>query len=119
LALICALFYNQIGGWFTDDARVDALFIETFFIILIMQPINAVAFVYDGIFKGWGEAPYLRNLLLVVTLAIFIPVLLVFDYFGFELRAIWIAFFAWMIGRALLLHLKFKKRLDAMVSFEK
>jgi putative MATE family efflux protein len=115
LALICALFYNYIGGWFSDDALVDTLFVETFFIILIMQPINAVAFVYDGIFKGWGEAPYLRNLLLIVTLAIFIPVLVVFDYFGFELRAIWLAFFAWMIGRALLLHLKFKKRLDAMV----
>jgi putative MATE family efflux protein len=115
LALICALFYNQIGGWFTDDALVDALFVETFFIILIMQPINSVAFVYDGIFKGWGEARFLRNLLLIVTLGVFIPVLLVFDYFGFELRAIWIAFFAWMIGRALLLHLKFKKRLDAMV----
>lgn len=115
LALICAIFYNHIGGWFTDDANVVALFMETFFIILLMQPINAIAFVYDGIFKGWGEAPYLRNLLLVVTLALFVPTLLIFDYFDFELQAIWIAFFAWMIGRALLLHLKFRKRLDAMV----
>ncbi|WP_194851763.1 MATE family efflux transporter [Nonlabens antarcticus] len=115
LALLCALFYNYIGSWFTDDARVDALFVETFFIILIMQPINAVAFVYDGIFKGWGEAPYLRNLLLMVTLVIFVPVLLAFDYLGFELKAIWFAFFAWMIGRAAFLHFKFKKRLDKMV----
>jgi len=115
LALVCALFYTQIGGWFTDNARVDALFMDTFFIILLMQPINAVAFVYDGIFKGWGEAPYLRNLLLGVTFVLFVPVLLLFDYFGFELKAIWIAFFAWMIGRAVLLHLKFRKRLEAMV----
>jgi putative MATE family efflux protein len=115
LALICAIFYTQIGGWFTDNTRVDALFMDTFFIILLMQPINAVAFVYDGIFKCWGEAPYLRNLLLGVTFVLFVPVLLVFDYFGFELKAIWIAFFAWMIGRALLLHLKFRKRLEAMV----
>ncbi len=114
LAGICALFYTQIGGWFTDDAMVENLFIETFFIILIMQPVNAVAFVYDGIFKGWGEAPYLRNLLLLVTLLLFIPTLVLFDYFGFELKAIWIAFFAWMIGRAVLLHLKFRKRLVAM-----
>lgn len=114
LALICAIFYNYIGGWFTDDARVVTLFVETFFIILLMQPINAVAFVYDGIFKGWGEAPYLRNLLMIVTLVLFIPTLLLFDFLGFELRAIWIAFFAWMIGRAVLLHLKFKKRLDRM-----
>lgn len=115
LVLICALFYNQIGGWFTDDARVITLFVETFFIILLMQPINVVAFVYDGIFKGWGEAPYLRNLLMIVTLVLFIPSLWLFDFLGYELRAIWIAFFAWMIGRAVLLHLKFKKRLDKMI----
>ncbi|BAO54614.1 MATE family efflux transporter [Nonlabens marinus] len=115
LSLMCALLYYQVGDWFTDDSAVQQLFIQTFFIILLMQPVNAVAFVYDGIFKGWGEAPYLRNLLLGVTLLLFIPTLLLFDFFGFELKAIWIAFFAWMIGRALLLHLKFKKRLDAMV----
>ncbi|KQC32153.1 multidrug transporter [Nonlabens sp. YIK11] len=115
LALICALFYNLIGGWFTDDPQVDLLFVNTFFIILLMQPINAVAFVYDGIFKGWGEAPYLRNLLLLVTVAVFVPVLLLLDYFGFELKAIWLAFFAWMIGRAVFLHLKFRNRLARMM----
>lgn len=114
LALGCAVFYNHIGTWFNDDPQVNLLFIETFFIILLMQPINAVAFVYDGIFKGWGAASYLRNLLMIVTVTLFIPSLLLFDYLGFELRAIWIAFFAWMVGRAVLLHIKFKKKLELM-----
>jgi putative MATE family efflux protein len=115
LALLCAVFYNHIGSWFTDDISVQVLFVNTFFIILLMQPINAVAFVYDGIFKGWGEAPYLRNLLLLVTLILFVPTLLILDQLGMELKAIWLAFFAWMIGRAVLLHLKFRKRLADMV----
>lgn len=114
LAAICGLLYFKIGPWFNDDVVVNELFLETFFIILLMQPINAVAFIYDGIFKGWGEAPYLRNLLMIVTLVLFVPVLLIADYFGLELRAIWLAFFAWMIGRAALLHFKFKKKLALM-----
>ncbi|AZQ43359.1 MATE family efflux transporter [Nonlabens ponticola] len=111
---ILTILYNYIGGWFTDDRLVISLFIETFFIILLMQPINAVAFVYDGIFKGWGEASYLRNLLLVVTVALFIPAIYTLDYFGLELKAIWIAFFLWMMGRAIILHIKFKKQIKSL-----
>ncbi len=118
LALLCAVFYNQIGPLFNDDPQVLKLFTHTFFIILLMQPINAVAFVYDGIFKGWGEAPYLRNLLMIVTAFLFIPTLLFFDYLDFKLQAIWIAFFAWMIGRAVFLHYRFKVKLSAMQSVE-
>ncbi len=114
LAMLCGVFYYQIGGWFNNDEAVNALFIDTFFIILIMQPVNAVAFVYDGIFKGWGEASYLRNLLAIVTLFFFVPTLLILDYFELGLKAVWAAFFAWMIGRALLLHLRFKNKIALM-----
>jgi Na+-driven multidrug efflux pump len=72
------------------------------FIILIMQPINAVAFVYDGIFKGGARRALILQSAPYCYLAIFISVLVVFDYFGFELRAIWLVLCVWMIGRALL-----------------
>ncbi len=65
-----------------------------------MQPINALAFLFDGIFKGLGEAAYLRNLLLTATFVGFIPTLLFFDYLGWRLYAIWTAFFVWMLIRA-------------------
>jgi Na+-driven multidrug efflux pump len=81
-----------------------------------MQPINAVAFVYDGIFKGWGEASYLRNLLWLLTALVFLPVLFLLDYLGWDLYAVWFAFFAWMIGRAAILFFKFKRKLAAMES---
>ncbi|WP_438962921.1 MATE family efflux transporter [Nonlabens sp.] len=114
LVTICALFYSFIGHQFTDDSTVFNLFMSTFWIVLLMQPINAVAFVFDGIFKGWGEAPYLRNVLIILTAAVFIPTLLIFDYFDFELKAIWIAFTFWMLGRAAVLTFKFKDRLRSM-----
>ncbi|MEP1853946.1 MAG: MATE family efflux transporter, partial [Nonlabens ulvanivorans] len=93
---------------------VFELFLSTFWIVLIMQPINAVAFVFDGIFKGWGEASYLRNLLFGLTAFVFIPALLILDYVNFQLSAIWVAFGLWMLGRAAILAIKFHLKIKTM-----
>ncbi|QJP33877.1 MATE family efflux transporter [Nonlabens sp. Ci31] len=116
LTIICALLYPVLGNRFTDDPEVLEIIANTFWIVLLMQPINAVAFVYDGIFKGWGEASYLRNLLWLLTALVFLPVLFLLDYFGWDLYAVWFAFFAWMIGRAAVLFFKFKSKVAAMES---
>ncbi|MFT4838149.1 MAG: MATE family multidrug resistance protein [Nonlabens sp.] len=116
LAIICALLYTALGNRFTDDPEVLEIIANTLWIVLLMQPINAVAFVYDGIFKGWGEASYLRNLLWLLTALVFLPVLFLLDYLGWDLYAVWFAFFAWMIGRAAILFFKFKRKLAAMES---
>jgi putative MATE family efflux protein len=114
LTLICAAFYKAIPGYFTDDVAVIEMMIDVFWIVLVMQPFNAVAFVYDGIFKGWGQAVYLRNLLIILTVVLFIPSLLITDYLGWELKAVWTAFFVWMIGRAVVLFFKFRSRVGAL-----
>jgi len=78
--------------------------------VLIMQPINAIAFMFDGVFKGLGEAKYLRNVLIAATFLGFWPTLLILDYIGLKLYAIWIAFFVWMLVRSLALVIKFRKK---------
>lgn len=110
LALIGFVFYNSIGQIFTQEQAVLDCFYSTFWIILIMQPICAIAFIYDGMFKGMGEMKYLRNLLLISTAVVFIPVLLLFDFLGYKLHAIWIAFFAWITARGLPLVLIFRNK---------
>jgi Na+-driven multidrug efflux pump len=75
-----------------------------------MQPINAVAFVYDGIFKGLAEAATLRNLLLFATFLGFVPVLLIGDYYNLKLYGIWIAFTVWMLLRSGILIVKFRRK---------
>ncbi|WP_298954725.1 MATE family efflux transporter [uncultured Nonlabens sp.] len=115
LAVICTLLYPYLGTRFTDDAEVLENIENYFWVVLLMQPINAVAFVYDGIFKGWGQASYLRNLLWILTVLVFLPVLFVLDYFNDNLYAVWLAFFAWMVGRASVLYFKFRYKLAAMV----
>lgn len=116
LAIICFLLKYFIGDRFTDSPAVLTVFLNGFWIVLLMQPVNAIAFVYDGIFKGWGEAIYLRNLLFILTAFVFIPALLLLDLFLDNIQAIWIAFMLWMMGRAAVLWIKFNRKLKRMES---
>ncbi|HSP83490.1 MAG TPA: MATE family efflux transporter [Gillisia sp.] len=107
---ICALFYNEIGLIFNKEESVLVLFSSVFWVVLLMQPVNAIAFMFDGLFKGLGEAKFLRNLLLAATFLGFAPVLLLGDYFGLKLYAIWIAFFVWMLIRSSVLVIFFRRK---------
>ncbi|MEK6452027.1 MULTISPECIES: MATE family efflux transporter [unclassified Myroides] len=109
LNTICIIFYKQIGLLFNQDPEVIKVFLSVFWLILIMQPINALAYIYDGIFKGMGDAKFLRNNLLFATFCGFIPTLLLFDYLGFKLYSVWIAFAVWMCCRSFPLMYLFKK----------
>ena len=107
---ICAIFYDDIGLLFNKEETVLVLFSSVFWIVLLMQPVNAIAFMFDGIFKGLGEAAYLRNVLLAATFLGFTPTLLLFDSIGWKLHAIWIAFYVWMLIRSIALVIKFKRK---------
>ena len=110
LSTVCLVLYNQIGTLFSSEPAVLEAFYNVFWIVLIMQPINAVAFVFDGIFKGLAEAVILRNLLIVATFLGFVPVLLITDYFNLKLIGIWIAFTVWMLLRSGILVVKFRRK---------
>ena len=115
IGLVGAVFYNFIGQIFTKDPAVLEQFYNVFWIVLITQPISAITFIFDGMFKGMGEMKYLRNLLILSTGFVFIPTLLVFDYYDLKLTAIWIAFTLWMIARGLPLIIKFRKKFLPLV----
>jgi len=112
LGIVCFTFYFPIGRLFTQDKDVLTLFYNIFWIVLLMQPINAITFVFDGIFKGLAEAVTLRNTLLIATFAGFVPSLLIGDYFNLKLYAIWIAFTVWMILRGGILVVIFKRKIQ-------
>ncbi|WP_378186159.1 MATE family efflux transporter [Aquimarina sp. W85] len=108
LGIIGGIFYNQIGAVFTKEPLVLETFYAIFFIVLIVQPINGIAFVFDGIFKGLGEMSFLRNVLLAATFLAFIPVLYICEYFDLKLLGIWIAFLVWALVRGVALVIKFR-----------
>ena len=109
IGLIGTLFYYPIGNIFTDDKAVLDEFHSVFWMILAMQPLCALAFIFDGVFKGLGRMKYLRNVLLFSTLLVFIPIIFWADDSGYKLHGIFIAFTFWIIARGLPLIIKFRK----------
>ena len=110
LGAICFIFYSQIGNLFTKEKNVLIPFYSIFWIVILMQPINAVAFIFDGILKGLGEAAVLRNVMVLVTIFGFMPALFISNHFDLKLYGIWIAYTIWMLLRAIILHTIYRKK---------
>ena len=112
--LLGTLFYTPIGLVFTKEQSVLTQFYQVFWVILAMQPLCAMTFIFDGSFKGLGEMKYLRNVLIFATTVGFIPTLILFDFWDFKLYAIWIAFTVWMFCRGIFLYFKFYRKFSPL-----
>jgi putative MATE family efflux protein len=109
MAIIGGLLYTSIGTIFTKDQDVLNQFENVFWIVLAMQPLCAIAFIFDGMFKGLGKMKDLRNLLLLSTFLVFVPILFWLDSLDLKLYAIFIALTCWIIARGFPLIIKFRK----------
>ncbi len=107
---IGVLLYRPLGALFSNDINVLQTFYSIFFIVILALPVNTVAFVFDGLFKGLGEMRYLRNVLLLATFLGFIPMLYLGNFFNLGLYGIWIAITVWMIIRGGALVWKFRAK---------
>ena len=103
LSLILLLLYVPLGKLFLKEEVSLQLFYEVFWLIILMQPIISVAFVFDDLMKGAGKMVQLRNTLIFSSFCGFVPALFLLDSAGFKLFAIWIAFNIWMSIRAIVL----------------
>lgn len=94
---------------FTDDpdaiARVDAILP----FVIWMQPLNAVVFVWDGVFMGAEDFRYLA-IQMVVSAAAAGAVLLLVVPMGWGLAGVWWGIVALMAGRALTLGVRYWSR---------
>ncbi|SFN48349.1 putative efflux protein, MATE family [Bizionia echini] len=109
MACIGTIFYSFIGHIFTQEEAVLSEFYNIFWIVLAMQPLCAIAFIFDGMFKGLGKMKTLRNVLLMATFLVFVPILFLLDSMEYKLYGIFIAFTCWIIARGLPLIIKFRK----------
>lgn len=109
MALMGVILYGPLGALFTKDELVLKEFYNIFWIVLAMQPLCALAFIFDGIFKGLGKMRHLRNVLLFSSFIVFIPILFILDYYDYKLYAIFIGFTFWILARGIPLIIKFRQ----------
>ena len=114
IAVLGALFYYPIGNIFSNDQAVLDEFYSVFWIVLAMQPLCALAFIFDGVFKGLGRMKYLRNVLLLSTLLVFVPIIFWLDHLDYKLYGVFVAFTFWIIARGLPLIIKFRKTFKSL-----
>lgn len=110
LMIIYTMSYAYVGNIFNSDEIVLNHFNYTFWVIIIAQPFNSIAFTFDGIFKGMGRAKELRNTLIQATFFIFIPTLYLSNLINESLLSIWISLSLWMVYRGGSLLYKFKMK---------
>lgn len=99
LSLFCIATYYFIGQLFFETPETLGIFYSTFWIVIIVQPLSAFAFVYDELLKGIGSIKYIRNTVLMATFLGFVPAIFIFHYAGLMLHSVWFAFCLWMIFR--------------------
>lgn len=110
LALLYTAGYQWIGTLFTHDAQVLGLFNGVFWLVILTQPINAIAFAWDGIYKGIAASAELRNALIFATFGMFVPAIFLGDKLGMALHGVWLAFLLWMVTRGIWLSIAFERR---------
>jgi len=104
-----------LGTLFTKEKAVLTEFYKVFWIVLVMQPFCALAFVFDGIFKGLGKMKTLRNVLVLSTILVFIPALFICHYLDMKLHGVLLAFTLWIIARGVPLIIKFRKQFSLQI----
>lgn len=115
LMLLGFLFYEPIGRLFSKETMVLHVFYGIFYIVLLGLPMNSVAFLFDGMFKGMGKMKFLRNVLLGATFLGFVPMLYFGLYLGWGIHAVWIAFVVWMLFRSAPLVWKFRSEFKPLL----
>jgi Na+-driven multidrug efflux pump len=84
---------------FTDDQAVRSLARDVLVVVAVLQPVNAVVFVLDGVLIGAGDLRYLAKAMAVSGLVVFLPAALLVLRLDGSLVALWGALTLLMLAR--------------------
>ena len=84
---------------FTDDPAVIALARDVLIVVAVLQPLNAIVFVLDGVLIGAGDLRYLALAMAVSGFAVFVPAAVLVHVLDLGLVALWIALSLLMTAR--------------------
>jgi putative MATE family efflux protein len=99
-AIVVVVLRSVLVPVFTDDPAVRALATDVLLVVAVLQPINAIVFVIDGILIGAGDLRYLAKAMAVSGLAVFLPAAFVVSrWSGATLLWLWGALTLLMVAR--------------------
>lgn len=95
LAVVLAAVKPVLGPLFTDDVAILAALDGAYWMLVVMQPVAAVVFVWDGVFIGAADFAYLAGAMVLSSLVACTLLLLVLPL-GWGLAGVWWALVALM-----------------------
>jgi len=98
LGLAIAAVSGALPALFTGDGEVRDLARQALWVVALLQPVNALVFVLDGVLIGAGDARYLA-VAMAGAAAVFLPAALAVVASGAGLLALWGAMGLWMGAR--------------------
>jgi len=95
---LVALLRPVLAPLFSDDPAVIHLTRQVLWVVAVLQPLNAVVFVLDGVLIGAGDLRFLAGAM-VASFAVFLPAALIAGAVGGTLAWLWGAITLLMLAR--------------------
>ncbi|CAA9258302.1 MAG: DNA-damage-inducible protein F [uncultured Acidimicrobiales bacterium] len=106
LAVVVAVASPALPRLFTDDAAVVRLAAFLLLAVAVLQPVNGVVFVLDGVLIGAGDMAFLAKAMVVAAL-VFVPAALVVVALDLGIGWLWVAIGLLMGARVVMLGSRF------------
>lgn len=106
LGALIALAHTVLPGVFSDDAQVLALTAFLLLWVAVLQPVNAVVFVLDGVLIGAGDMAFLAWAMAGAAI-VFAPTVSLVLVFDLGIGWVWAAIAVLMVTRMLTLSWRF------------
>ena len=94
-----ALLRPALVPLFSDDAGVASRALDVLWIVALLQPLNAVVFVLDGVLIGAGDQRFLARAMAGAALGVFLPAAVLVHVVDLGLLALWGALVLLMVAR--------------------
>lgn len=108
--VVYLLVMPDIAAVFTSDSRVIQMVVGLTWLMAILQPINALAFVFDGVFIGANDTRFLSLQIAVTFLGVFLPVLFLLTRLAdLRLSGLWMAMAVFSAARAVMLIARYRQ----------
>ena len=98
-----------LPGFFTDDPQTAQMLRDVYLFVVVLQPLNGLVFVGDGIYMGAENFPYLAKAMIGTALAAAVVLVLV-PTMGWGLTGVWWGISLLMAGRLLTLAVPYVRR---------
>ena len=105
--VVLALIRPWLVPLFTDDVAVQDLADQLLLIVALLQPLNAIVFVLDGVLIGAGDQRFLALAMIVATFGVYAPVAAAVTIAGGGIVALWGALVLWFVARAIGLGIRY------------